>query len=117
MAALILSGGAAKGISPEPRLRPALPCQKITPAFVFFETLLGIIDEPAHESSAATIIEAPCWRLADRPDFFTGAGGCRPVAPQDRHDGFGAGNSDEFFPSGDPLREARRHSFRRVFHF
>ncbi|MDA8976949.1 hypothetical protein N9F58_00275 [Akkermansiaceae bacterium] len=53
MAALILSGGAAKGISPEPPLRPAWPYQKITPAFVFFETLLGIIDEPAHERSSS----------------------------------------------------------------
>jgi hypothetical protein len=53
MAALILSGGAAKGISSEPPLRPAWPSQEITPAFVFFETLLGIIDEPAHERSSS----------------------------------------------------------------
>ena len=43
MGALILSGGAPKGISLAPRLRPALTFQEITPAFVSFKTLLGII--------------------------------------------------------------------------
>jgi hypothetical protein len=42
MAALIISSGAPKGISPAPRLRPAFPFQEITPVFGSFETLLGI---------------------------------------------------------------------------
>ena len=49
MAALILRGGAPKDISPEPRLRPALPFQEVTPAFVSFETLLGIITPNASQ--------------------------------------------------------------------
>ena len=42
MAALILSCGAPKGISPAPRLRSALPFQEITLAFVPFETRFSI---------------------------------------------------------------------------
>ena len=42
MAALIISGGAPKGISPAPPLRSALPFQEITLAFVPFKTQFSI---------------------------------------------------------------------------
>ena len=46
---VISSCGALKGISLAPRLRPVLPFQEITPAFVSFETLLSLITGSFYE--------------------------------------------------------------------
>jgi hypothetical protein len=121
MAAFILSCGAPKGISPAPRLRPALPFQEITPAFVSFETLLGISKVPANLDNFPKIENfdaAGKWRTTDSHRTKDKSGRNWRKGKTSKIDPSGAFHKDPKFASYHEMRDliaAREKDFARGF--